>query len=503
MRVSGARPSPGLALARGVVAVPRYAWPAGAATIAALICVPVEYGNTGSVGEAAQALAAIAIAFAVACLAFSLPGITPSGLAIGGFFVTAGATSWTYGKGVWGPLLVGGVALLIWMKAWSQPWLRFARPMARLGGAWLGLAYWFLGMFGAVFAGRPGIAVQRLLYAGVFALAVAAVIDRVTSRRRLNRTGPDLTVGIAAAFLIMIAILLVAGAGNLFDPTHVVVEGPWGDSQKRRFWGGSWLLYHPNSLAGIATFAGIRIGFDQAFRHWQRLSATAVAGYVVFVTNSRTGFLVLVVAALLHAALLWWERRQGSRLHRWLGPREFSGLAKYPGRQVVVAALVPFIAVALVLVASGGKGFVLKNRYDSGGISSGRTATWAAVGSQWRDAGLSEKLLGDAQTVRAVVRRASAPGVDLTTDNAAVGALRRGGVAGVLAFLLGLWLLVRHALRRRVPAWFFGLVAAALPTIAVADWLLGGTGGTIWILLLTGEAWLVLGQRSATPAAGG
>jgi hypothetical protein len=38
----------------------------------------------------------------------------------------------------------------------------------------------------------------------------------------------------------------------------------------------------------------------------------------------------------------------------------------------------------------------------------------------------------------------------------------------------------------------------SIPTIAVADWLLGGTGGTLWILLVAGEAWLVL--RTADPA---
>jgi hypothetical protein len=32
----------------------------------------------------------------------------------------------------------------------------------------------------------------------------------------------------------------------------------------------------------------------------------------------------------------------------------------------------------------------------------------------------------------------------------------------------------------------------SLPTIATADWVLGGTGGTLWILLVAGEAWLVL-----------
>jgi hypothetical protein len=46
-----------------------------------------------------------------------------------------------------------------------------------------------------------------------------------------------------------------------------------------------------------------------------------------------------------------------------------------------------------------------------------------------------------------------------------------------------------HALRRReMPAWFIIATLAAIPTIATTDWLLGGTGGTLWILLVAGEA---------------
>jgi hypothetical protein len=121
-----------------------------------------------------------------------------------------------------------------------------------------------------------------------------------------------------------------------------------------------------------------------------------------------------------------------------------------------------------------------------------------------------EKIFGDTATARAVVHRAddgTKPGakpVDLTTDNAAVGALRRGGVLGELAFLLGLGLMLWHAVRgpriagtgrrRSPPAWFTVTAVGSLPTIATADWLLGTTGGTLWILLVAGEAWLLFGR---------
>ena len=40
---------------------------------------------------------------------------------------------------------------------------------------------------------------------------------------------------------------------------------------------------------------------------------------------------------------------------------------------------------------------------------------------------------------------------------------------------------------------------AALPTIATTDWLLGGTGGVLWILLVAGEGVTLLGE-SGQPA---
>jgi hypothetical protein len=448
----------------------------------------VEYLHTHDPVEIAKATAAGGLAAAVVWVVTTLPGLTLRGVVTGGFFVLAGMLSWTYishGSVVWAVLAVEGVVFAVW----SWPWLRHLPALPRLGTAWLGLAYWLLGIVGALLVVHVKVGAQRVAYAGVFGLAALAVV--ATARRERGR---DLSVGIVGAFLLAIAALLLSGSGNLFDARHVVPPGGWGtDVMVHRFWGGAYLLYHPNSLAGIAVLVALRVGPDGAFALWQRLAVVGLGGFVLYLTNSRTGVVFAAAGALLHAYLLW------------RGPGR--GLPAY--RRVWFAAATPFLVLALVLVASGG-GFLLQGRYSGDDPTSGRVDTWKRVGVEWVHAGWAEKAFGDAKTSRAVVVR-TADKLQLTTDNAAVGALRRGGVLGVLAFLLGLALLLWHAVRgrgshRSPPAWFTIAVLAAVPTIATADWLLGGTGGTLWILLLSGEATLVLRPPETTrsePAAMG
>ena len=439
-------------------------------------------GGAGGVLGALGVVLAVILAAGLAWFAATLPGLTARGLTVGGFFVAAGMVSWTYmtrGYVVWAVLAVEGI-VFAW---WSWPWVRDLPALRRLGGAWLGLAYWLFGVLGAALVLHGEVAAQRVAYAGVFTLAVLAVV--VSSRRR------DLSAGVVGAFLLAMAALVLSGAGNLFHATHVVPAGGWGHNMESRFWGGQWLLYHPNSLALIAVLAAIRVGADRAYPVWRRLVVPGLAAFVLVETNSRSGVVFLGSAAALHAYLLW---RSPARLpeyrRRWL------------------AAAVPFAALAAVLVLSGGQGFLAQNRYDSGGVTSGRVDTWKAVGSEWVRDPIPEKLFGSAEHSRAVVVR-TADKLKLTTDNAAVGALRRGGVAGVAAFGLGLGLLLWRALRgtgrpaadtgagdRRpaAPAWFTIAAVGALPTIAFSDWLLGGTGGTLWILLVAGEAWMIFGS---------
>jgi hypothetical protein len=436
-------------------------------------------------GPAASVKAALAglVAAAVAGLAVSLlRQADRRGVVIGGFFVGAGILSWTYTDRplvVWGTLLAEGVLFAVW----SWPWLRDLRTSFGMGTAWLGVAYWLLGMIGALLVLHAGVAGQRLLYAGVFGLAVVAVV-------KYSRLG-DLSTGIVVAFLFALALLLLAGSGNLFEPTHVVPDNAWGRGFEYRFWGGPWLLYQPNSMAAVAVAAACRIGPDRAFAAWQRLTTTALAGFVVLVTNSRTGFFFLGAAALVHAALLWWRRR-----------RPVADLPDYGGTgRRVAAAAVPFVVLALVLAFAGGTDFLLRERYGANaGVTSGRVDTWKQVFREWQAGGIVQQAFGDTRTARAVViRPSSGTDIQLTTDNAAVGALRRAGVLGVAAFLFGLALVLWHARRRDAPAWYIVAVLACLPPIVTSDALLGGTGGTVWALLVAGEAWVLVGPRAGEP----
>jgi hypothetical protein len=437
---------------------------------------------SGSPLRAVGAVVAGAIAAALVWFVTTLPGLSLRGLLTGGFFVGAGILSWTainHGWLVWPVLAAEGILFAVW----SWPWLRNLPAVPRLGTAWLGLAYWIIGIAGALLMLRLEVTAQRVAYAGVFGLAVLAVV--ANARRR------DLSVGIVGAFLLAIAALTLAGSGNLFESIHAVPDSHWGTNQEKRFWGGPWLLYHPNSLALIGVVAAMRIGVDRAFAQWQRITVTVLAGGVLLATNSRSGLVYFVAAAVVHAFLLL--RGRGADLPSY--------------RRVWVAAAVPFVVAALVLGVSGGLNFVMKSRYGGNDPTSGRVDTWTQVGRDWSDAPVVEKVFGDTKTSRAVVHRAddgTKPGeaqLNLTTDNAAVGALRRGGVLGVAAFLVGLGLMLWRAARRDAPAWFTVAAVGSLVTIPVADWLLGTTGGTLWILLVAGEAWLLFGARLPAPTA--
>jgi hypothetical protein len=274
-----------------------------------------------------------------------------------------------------------------------------------------------------------------------------------------------------------------------------------------RFWGGPGLYFHPNSMAGLGVVAAARIGPDRAFAAWQRLSALLLAGFLLYETNSRVAFLFAGTAAVAHAVLVL---------------RRYADLPGY--RRRWLALLLPFVLLGLVLAASGGQKFLVQSRFAASSgtdVTSGRLDTWGQVGRDWQHDDWAQKLLGHANHSRAVVIRDDDPvGPDgsrpkLNTDNAAVGALRRGGVLGALAFGFGLLLLLYHLglhrlARRRgpagsarvgtVPAWLLVAALGALPTIATEDWWLGGTNGAIWFLLLAGEAYLLwAGSPAAAP----
>ena len=443
------------------------------AGVVALLAAVLEYSRTDSVGQSAAAFGAALIAAGTAALALSLPGITLRGGVIGGLFVLAGMLTWTSTDRpiiIWAVLAVEVIVFAVW--AW--PWLADRRLLPRLGGAWLGLAYWVFGILGALLVAHWTVAGQRVAYAGVFTLAVLAIMASSRGRR-------DLSVGIAAAILLGIAALLLAGSGSLFDHLHAIPDSPSAKVMRDRFWGGPGLFYHPNSLAGLMAIAGIRIGFDRAFAAWQRLGVAALAALVLSISDSRTGFVFAAAATVIHG--FFWLRRHAGVDRGW------------------ASLVTPFVVLLIVVTLGGGYQFLLRDRFNEGGgdVTSGRTDTWRQVWVDWQHAGWAEKTFGDARTSRAVVTRLNdgappeGPRRQLNTDNAAVGAFRRGGVLGAVAFLIGLALLLWHGLRRRpdgsLPAIWFTIGAMAIvPTIATEDWIIGGTNGAIWLLLLAGEA---------------
>ncbi|WP_018349099.1 hypothetical protein [Longispora albida] len=420
-----------------------------------------------------RAFLAAAIGWAIIGLALSLPGLTVRGLVIGGFFVGAGILSWSFSEQpavVWGLLAAEGAVF----AAWTFPWLRDLAKLPKLGAAWLGLAYWILGTFGALFGLAWKVSAQRVVYGGLFVLGALAVLAVIRKTRK------DPTPAIAAAFLIALGLLLLAGSGNALDDLHAVPETAWGRKMELRFWGGPGFLYHPNSIALISVLVALRIAPDKAFAAWQRYGALATSFLMLLLVTSRTAWGFALAAALVHAFF------------------EF--------RKSLLRTLVPFVLLAALMMGSGGPQWLVYNRYPNatGGsdLTSGRTETWKQVVRDFKADSLGEKLFGNSHDARGTVTRKNAvedPNVKppkLTTDNAFFGALRRGGILGVLAFLGGLGLLLWHATRRRAARWFTITAIAAVPTIATSDWLLGGTGGTLWILLLAAESW----QQYGTPA---
>jgi hypothetical protein len=477
-----------------------------AGAVVAVAAAVVAYSDQHSLAGAAKALLAAVLAVAVAAFATTLPGVTIRGTVIGGLFVVAGFLTWTYTSRplvIWAVLGLAGVVLAIW----SWPWLAHLPALPRLGTAWLGLAYWLLGVVGAVLSAHLHVAAQRVAYAGVFTLAALAVV--ATGRRPggAGRVTGDPSVGMVAAIIVGLALLLLSGSGTLFDSIHAIPNHDASTVLMRdRFWGGPGLYFHPNSMAGLAIVVAIRIGPDRAFAAWQRLAATVLAGFVLYESNSRIGFVFSVAAAVLHGVLLLLRRRIEPDAAS--GDRGVAGLPRY--RRTWLAVLVPFAVLALVLALSGGRGFLFQSRFGGDDLSSGRLDTWKQVYHDWQRDGLPEKIFGNADTSRAVVVRTGSDH-KLNTDNAAVGAFRRGGVLGIIAFLIGLLLLLWHAvpavLRRGPPggtqAWFVLAAIAVVPTVATEDWLLGGTNGAIWLLLMAGEAvrlWSPAGTAGRTVA---
>jgi hypothetical protein len=473
---------------------PRHRWFALAGLLvagAAGLVEAVQQGSRSGGAEGLRAFLAALAGVAMIGLALSLRGITLPGFLLGGLFIAAGVLSWTWtdtGAVVWAVLAVEAVLFTVW----TFPWLRDLARLPRLGAAWLGLAYWFLGTIGALLVGRLGVAGVRVAYAAVFTVGALAALAATRAARR------DMSIGVVAAFLVALGAVFLAGSGNALDDVHAVPHNAWGAHQEYRFWGGPQLLYHPNSIAVAAVAITVRIAADRAFERWQRYAALGLSTVVLLLVDSRTGWAYFGAGTVLWAVLVGYSR---------LTHRPVEGLDSYrTARGAWAAAVLPLLLAVLIGVASGGVGFLGTQRYgDTGGVTSGRSATWGEVWKEFKADDAAQKVFGDAKFARGYVIRddtgdaRSRP--KLTTDNALVGSLRRGGILGVVTFLVGLVLLLWHAItgprrgsgRRRPPAWLTVAAVGSLITIATSDWLLGGTGGTLWIYLLAGEAFLLFG----------
>ena len=212
---------------------------------------------------------------------------------------------------------------------------------------------------------------------------------------------------------------------------------------RNRFWGGTGLFYHPNSLAGLVVIAAVRVGFDRAFAGWQRLGVAVLAALVLSISDSRTGFVFAAAAAGAHAVvvLLHWRPRART-LEHGAGPL---------GRVAM-----PFVVLATVFTIGGGSDFLFRDRFTAAAVTSPAAAPTPGVrcGSTGstpagrRSPSATRRPPGP-WSPRQRRRPDEGPRRELNTDNAAVGAFRRGGVLGAIGFLFGVALLLWHALRGR------------------------------------------------------
>lgn len=459
---------------------------AAAATLVAAVIVALVSGWTAGLG--------IVFAAGLIALAITLPGKTPEGVVVG--FATSFVTGldWT---NIYHPTIARAAQALvaIALLAWAFPWFRSLRLTPRLGTTWIAIAFWISGTLGAITALALGVAVQRLLYVGVYTATALVLIG--TYRRR----GKDASVGLVAGFLLMLGLLVISGAGNVFESLHYTPPNELGYRFSGRFWGSGTFLSHPNAIGALAVVIVMRVVADGAFRWWQRVAAAAVGVAFINLTDSRTALLVLIA----WINIWWWV----SLLRHWGTVRERFG------KLFIRLGFVALSCLALLVITGGiGKQTLLVSRYapptsvshspvepdplaDSylGGqqdISSGRLSTWKTVGSEFLHDPIGQMAFGHANSAKGAIAHTNSSGVEtkLSPDNAVITALRVGGVVGVLAFTFGVLLLLWHSLRRDVPIWLTTYVFAACTSMATANWLLGDT---MWQVAIAAEAAVLAG----------
>jgi len=422
-------------------------------------------------------------------LAVSLPHRSGRGWFLGVAVPLCGMVAWTYGDRpmvVWALQAVVGVAALIV----TYPWWRDAGKAWRWGLCWLVMPAWLAGTASAVLVAEWTVAIQRAVYAG-FAAAIVLVV--IKARR-------DISLSVTAGFLSCLAVITLTGAPQLLATERWTVDNPFGVGMADRFWGGELLGYHPNFIALCAVIIAIRLGAETTLTRLQRGAALAVASGFLILTGSRTSFIVAFVAAIGFAFAHPHTTARASLASR----------ASVASRAATVAvALLPLLLTGATFAVSGGVNLLLKDRYDNpeeagGGfinrLLSGRVDIWGDILTDYSSGRATEWLLGDTANARGVhysITDPEHPDFDSqakhTADNALIGVLYRGGVVGLVGYLVGLFLLLWHCSRRDAPLWVWLMVAALLVTGITEDEI--AQTAPAWLMLATAEIAVVTSTR--------
>jgi hypothetical protein len=479
------------------------------ATLVAAVVVGVWWGTRSGVVDGLGATLAVVIAVGVFAVAVSLPGKTPQGLLLGIGIPLAAMMAWTrldQPGYVWLVTGVVGVAAVVW----TYPWWRDAGHLPRLGGFWLAVGLWLTGSVSALLLGKVSVLAGRVVYGG-FAVVVALLVFQTLWRR-----GRDISVGVAAGLMICHALLLALGSQYVFETNefHATSESAWGYAQSSRFWGGPWLVYHPNFIAMTGLLVAIRIGADARFAAWQRLAAVGNGALLLYIADSRTSLLMAGVASVTYGLLhIWRGGLPRFRFWTWFTtPR---------ARWVLAHALLPLAVTFLVFGAAGGTDMLFKQRYaqpaaqltpaqqeesrrNVNAALSGRADVWGMIFQDFRRDSVVEKGFGNTDFPRGEILRYKDPAdpryagqPELSADNVPVGSLRRGGVVGLLLIVAGAGLLLGRVFRRGVPVWIPVLTVAGLASVISEDELVGTT--PLWILVFAGEVWMYVRARDRLP----
>ncbi len=430
----------------------------------------------------AGAAVAVLVAGGVVWVALSLPGTTPQGLLLGAGIPLMAMMSWTkphHPIGLWLVTATVTVAAVVWTYPWWRQW----REVVRLGGFWLPVTLWIAGALSALLLGRVAVLGGRVAYGCLAVVMTLLVFQTVRGR------GRDVSIGIAAGMMICHGLLLALGAEYVFDSgVHHVPDDAWGRGQTDRFWGGPWLTYHPNLIAMTAVLVAIRVGADTTLAPWQRWAAVGNGALLLSIADSRTSLLMAGVASAAYGLLHVW--RTGL-------PR----LRRFGSRRAFGHALIPVAVTLMVFTAVGGAGNLLKDRYQDHEPRrevtrplSGRVGIWEMMLSDFRADTVVEQLLGNTDSARGDILRHRDPNHPkyqtqprLAGHNVFVGALRRGGVVGLLAVVVSLGLVVWRTVRRTGPVWVPVVTLAALTTLITEDeWVVTGP---LWLMVFAGEVW--------------